>query len=229
MLVSVAAIAAVWLSFSAALAQGCRIALSLALDVSSSVDAREYTLQIEGLARALEDPAVRAALMLVPEAPVALQVFEWSGEHHQEVIVDWAFVRTPADTDRIAEALRGHQRSVSDGQTALGEALDFGYRQFDRAPLCAVYKIDVSGDGQSNVGILPQDLYWNGPFNPVTVNGLAIEASVAALSLYFRNFVIRGPGAFVMQVASFEDYAEAIRDKLLRELLSEQLVQLTDD
>ena len=42
-----------------AAAAECRLALSLGLDVSSSVDAREYRLQTEGLAAALIAPEVR--------------------------------------------------------------------------------------------------------------------------------------------------------------------------
>ena len=57
----------------------CRQALALGLDVSGSVDAGEYALQLGGLAAALESADVRAALLDIPELPVHLTVFEWSG------------------------------------------------------------------------------------------------------------------------------------------------------
>ncbi len=41
----------------------CLQALALGLDVSGSVDAREYRQQIGGLAEALSDPRVRAAYL----------------------------------------------------------------------------------------------------------------------------------------------------------------------
>src|SRR5690606_25524706 len=71
-----------------AAAQSCRLALSLALDVSSSVDAREYALQNEGLARALTAPEVVEAFLAMPGQVVALHVFEWSGRAQQVLRLD---------------------------------------------------------------------------------------------------------------------------------------------
>jgi hypothetical protein len=209
---------ALLLAAPAAFAQDCRIALTLALDVSSPVDADEYRLQVEGVAQALEDEFVRAAVFQVPGVTVALQVFEWSGEFEQQIIVDWTTVQAEADLDRIAATLRAHPRAFLGGSTAIGDALIFAREQLRRAPACGLQKIDVSGDGQSNVGILPQDVYWEHDFRGVTVNGLAIEASAAMLSVYYRNFVIHGADSFVIQIRDYPDYAEAIRNKIVREL-----------
>ncbi|MFC6686684.1 DUF1194 domain-containing protein [Jhaorihella thermophila] len=60
-------------------AAACRHALALGLDVSGSVDGREYRLQLDGLAAALRDPRVKQALLAMPAAPVRIAVFEWSG------------------------------------------------------------------------------------------------------------------------------------------------------
>ncbi|MEM7581568.1 MAG: DUF1194 domain-containing protein, partial [Cyanobacteria bacterium P01_A01_bin.80] len=47
----------------------------LGLDVSGSVDATEYRLQLDGVARALLDDGVADAFMIMPDAPVRLMVF----------------------------------------------------------------------------------------------------------------------------------------------------------
>ena len=60
----------------------CRQALALGLDVSGSVDGGEYRLQLDGLAAALREPAVIAAMLSVPSAPVHLAIFEWSEPGH---------------------------------------------------------------------------------------------------------------------------------------------------
>ena len=57
----------------------CRLALSLGLDVSGSVDETEYGLQMHGLAAALLNPQVQDALLAFPGAPVRLHVFKWAG------------------------------------------------------------------------------------------------------------------------------------------------------
>ena len=51
-------------------AMECRQALALGLDVSGSVDAREYRLQLSGVASALDAPEVREKLLSMPAAPV---------------------------------------------------------------------------------------------------------------------------------------------------------------
>ena len=45
-----------------------------------------------------------------------------------------------------------------------------------------------------------------------------VEDAGGKVQLYFRKNVIGGPGAFVIRAHSFDDYAEAIRLKLLREI-----------
>ena len=52
----------------------------------------------------------------------------------------------------------------------------------------------------------------------VTVNGLAIINDEPYLEEYYRGHVIGGPGAFVMVADDYQDFVEAIRLKLLREL-----------
>ena len=216
-----AAVLAAGLLAQTALAQvtgTCRVALTLALDVSSSVDALEYRLQIGGLADALEDPDVVRVILGVPGTSVALQVFEWSDLHDQHIIHDWIEVRGEAELSTLVATLRTHTRTFANGKTGLGQALAFGLRQLQRGPRCGLMKIDVSGDGQSNVGIPPQSLYGRLDFGQVTVNGLAIASDEEALARYYRNFVIHGPGAFVEEAADFTAYAQAIKRKLIREL-----------
>jgi hypothetical protein len=203
----------------------CRLALTLAVDVSSSVDTEEYRLQIEGIAGALKDPEVRASI-LQRDTTVALQVFEWSGESDQSVIKDWTTIATSADLDRLADELVAHERPFLGGQTALGQAIDFALTQLQRGPACWEAKIDVSGDGQTNEGIRPQDLYWKRSFGDVTVNGLAIESNVPGLFGYYQDFVIRGPDAFVIRARNYADFARAMREKLIRELGVPQLGML---
>jgi len=74
------------LAGSTAAAAPCRLALAMALDVSGSVDQKEYRLQLDGLAKALTDPDVSAAFLGMPGAPVAHAVYEWSASSYQRVV-----------------------------------------------------------------------------------------------------------------------------------------------
>ena len=142
-------------ALSAGPAAACRLALSLGLDVSSSVDAREYRLQTLGLAAALTAPEVRDAFLADPGAPVMLQVYEWSGWQQQVIRQDWVTIRGPDDLDAVALRLGSQKRSFEQYPTALGFALLFGARSLAGRTECVERKLDLAGDGTNNDGMAP--------------------------------------------------------------------------
>ncbi|HKL68529.1 DUF1194 domain-containing protein [Salibaculum sp.] len=202
-------------------AAACRLALALAMDVSSSVDAAEDALQRGGLAAALVAPDVQAAF-LAPGDPVALAVYEWSGRRKQILLQDWVLIRAPSDLQAVSARIAASPRSHDDFPTALGYALGYGATLLGRAPDCAAATLDVSGDGENNEGFGPEEAYRAFPFDGITVNGLVVRAMPtegrADLVSYYRDTVIRGPGAFVEVAGGFADFERAMRAKLIREL-----------
>lgn len=198
--------------------QACRLALSLALDVSSSVDAQEYALQNEGLARALTAPDVVAAFLAVPGWVVALHVFEWSGRNQQTLRIDWTAIGSEADLHAAARQIRSQRRSSTAFPTALGTALAFGAAALAERGDCAQHTLDISGDGVNNDGLSPDAARQALPFAGITINGLVVGPSHATLRSYYERFVIQGAGAFVEVATDYADFEEAIRRKLLREL-----------
>ena len=203
----------------------CRQALVLGLDVSGSVDSGEYRLQLDGLAAALENPAVAAALLEGAAAPVRLLAFEWSGPSHQRNLTGWHEVTDRAALAAFTETLRGTARQPANPATALGTALATGLGLLDEQPDCWKRTLDISGDGMSNAGPRPNDIGAGLAGPGVTVNALVIGdggggtlSASADLLGYFEAYVIRGPGAFALPAASFTDYEAAMVRKLLREL-----------
>lgn len=199
-------------------AAACRLALLLALDVSASVDADEDLLQRQGLARALLAPAVADAFLAFGTDHVALAVYEWSGRRQQDLLLDWTVIAGAEDLAVAAAAIATSKRGHDDMPTALGYALGHAAGLFEDAPDCVAWKLDVSGDGRNNEGFGPDLAYREFPLDRVTVNGLAIAESDREIADYYRRVLIRGPGAFVIEVTRFEDYEAAMTEKLLREL-----------
>lgn len=207
----------------------CRQALALGLDVSGSVDAREYALQINGLAGALSDPDVREVLLGQPEAPVSLAVYEWSGPGNQAIVLPWTSITNAAQLDAAIVRIQRAQRQEGALTTAIGSALETGFALLNQRSDCLTLTLDISGDGPSNTGPRPQDVSHSGA-RQITVNGLVIATSdtngdgrlaeIKELSSYYRAYVIRGFGAFVETALGFEDYETAMKRKLLRELTS---------
>lgn len=220
----------------------CRLALALGLDVSGSVDVREYRLQIDGLAGALLRPDVQAAFLAFPEAPVRLLVYEWSGLGRQRTLVPWTAVTSRDDLLVIAGALASTPRVASEPPTAIGQAMLSGARRLAQQPGCWRRTLDLTGDGKSNTGPRPRDVKDLPQLDGITINALVIgsdqlgqadrrQAEIADLWAYFRTEVIRGPQAFVEVALGFEDFENAMARKLLKELktlsVSEQAPAIT--
>ena len=198
----------------------CRLALLLAMDVSSSIDEAEYRLQRDGLALALLAPEVQEAFLRTPD-PVALSIFEWSGARNQQIVLDCVEIRSRADLLAAAERLSATDRKERLFPTSLGNALGFAAGQLQRAPDCLRKTLDVSGDGRNNHGFPPASAYRHFPYAGVVVNGLAIGGAedLPGLVQYFADEVIRGPGAFIETAFDHSDFERAMRRKLERELL----------
>ncbi|MEZ5778117.1 MAG: DUF1194 domain-containing protein [Paracoccaceae bacterium] len=207
----------------------CRQALALGLDVSGSVDAREFELQVRGLAGALLSDRIARILLETPENPVTLAVFDWSGAEDQRLILPWTEITDADALNRAAGVIATTNRVERSPATGVGAALLFGDALLAQRPDCWSAALDLSGDGLNNSGIAPRDVTLPQRARPVTVNALVIgvnrdegwdggDPGVAELTAWFRTDVIRGPDAFVETALGYEDFAAAMERKLLREL-----------
>lgn len=215
----------------------CRQALALGLDVSGSVDQIEYRLQLDGLAQALVDAEVQAAFLQVPERPVRLLIYEWSGLYDQRVVLGWTTVTRSDQLSDIAAQLRNtRQAKAKDATTAISAAMLFGAAQLAQQSDCWQKTLDISGDGPANIGAHPDDL-TDAQLGDVTINGLVIGPqsrsntsknlqNVKSLEGYYRSFVLHGPAAFAEVAQDHSDFAAAMRRKLVRELQLPSLSRL---
>lgn len=199
--------------------QPCRLALALALDVSSSVDAREYALQRDGLAAALDDPDIRRVI-LNGAGPVALTVYEWSGRYQQHQVLPWVLLSEAGDIDDAVARISAARRAYTGYPTAIGYALGHGAGLLAAAPACDRQVIDLSGDGIGNEGFGPPLAYRHFPFAGVTVNGLAVTEGGADSEVvaYYLSQLRHGPGAFVEVARGYADFRRAMTLKLFREM-----------
>jgi len=193
----------------------CDLALALAVDVSGSVDRHEYRLQMDGLAAALRDPVISEALVTLN---ARLSLVQWTGSSRQHVAIPWTDIDSFEAVEAIANRVAAAPRQWRNYSTAIGDALMFTLATFPAAADCARRLIDVSGDGVSNEGTDPRDTHSALRAAGITVNAIAIEASDTDLTAYYFEHVITGEGAFVVTAATFTDYPDKIRRKLLREV-----------
>ncbi|PSL20177.1 DUF1194 domain-containing protein [Shimia abyssi] len=204
-------------------ARACDIALLLAVDVSGSVDPKEYRIQMDGLAAGMRDGVVVEALV---QAKAAVALMQWTGEGRQALVVPWTSVESFEAAEDLALAIEAAPRSWDRYSTAIGDALLRARNEFDTAPDCRRRVIDVSGDGISNEGAEPSEVRRIMKAAEITVNALVIETDETDLTAYFWENVITGSGAFVVTANGFEEYPKRIREKLIREV-AEQISLFT--
>lgn len=204
--------------------------LVLAIDASSSVDDSEWELQRQGYAGAFRDPEIQAALASGPNKRVGIAVVVWADATVPRWDSDWFVLATPADSERLAGFMAGLPR-IPVGGTGIGAGLAFAIRKLDRNGVTALRQVvDVSGDGRETP---PRETVVLIPManalaraKGVIVNGLAIVNEDQGLAVWYRDNVIAGPGSFVMAAADYEDFAEAIRKKLLKEIEHQERLSL---
>ena len=193
--------------------------LVLAVDTSSSVSPLEFDLQMRGLAEAFRHPAVLSAIRAAGDLGIAVSLVQWSDNRNQFVAVDWMTLHQESDVLALADEIDKAPRFLVGGGTAIGGALEFAARQFERNDFEGRRKvIDLSGDGRTNQGAHPGPIRDEAVAKGITVNGLAILNEDVYVDRYYRFNVIGGTGAFVMTAADYESFADAMLQKLVKEI-----------
>lgn len=200
-------------------ASGCGVALVMGLDVSSSVDDREYNLQVDGLVDALRSPEVTEAILASEGGGILASAFMWSGQEKQNLMADWAWLDSRGDIVAFSQTIRDARREVRSWPTALGAAAAYAAELHGKAPrACTRRVIDISGDGINNSGVHPDRLAEANVFDGLVINGLVIRGATPDPYRYYSTRLIYGPNAFVEIAENYADYPRAIKRKLLREL-----------
>ena len=206
--------------------------LVIASDVSTSMDAEEKQLQLQGFVAAFRDSEVVRAVMRGPRRRIAATYIEWGGEGRQRIVVPWSLIDGPDTAAAFADRLAATYPGRLVFGTAMGEALLFGAGLFPTSGFASERRvIDISGDGKSNKGpplelaralVLSRDITINGL--PIvydqtwSVGGGNEDFAADDLTEYFLTQVVGGPDAFVVPVSDPEVYRYAIRQKLIREI-----------
>jgi len=210
-------------------ADGIEVDLELILmvDVSRSMTARELEIQRRGYASALQSDAVYAALRSGLLQRVALSYVEWAGTNAQRVIVDWRLLETRDDLDAFARTLTA-EFNPNLRRTSISGALLFAAESLEDNIYAGLRRvIDVSGDGPNNAGrpvlrareaVLAKGITING-LPLMTREGMGARWHLDDLDAYYSDCVIGGPGAFVIPVRDWGDFAEAVTRKLVLEMV----------
>lgn len=222
-------------------------ALVLAVDVSDSVDAERYRLQMEGIALALEDDGVINAITSGPRGAILLSLVSWADK--AELQMPWTLVRNAEEARAVAGIIRALPQRTGE-YTCVARMLTY-VREFviDTLPATASRRvIDVSGDGIDNcsrpdvsaqerdklvaagvaINALPilvkgeNDVVGSGAYRApgFVLDGQPIGPGVGETTIdaWYRDYVIGGPGAFVLTAQGFGDFGRSFRQKFVTEI-----------
>jgi len=211
---------------AAAVGPAVDLELILGVDISRSMDESELRIQRDGYVQAFRSAEIVRAIGGGLNGRIAVTYFEWAGENVQNVIVPWTVIDGPAAAAAVADRLsQAALTSANSLGTSISAAVLFASSLFDPTAAPRPRRaIDISGDGPNSRGPqmpMARNLVL---LTGVTINGLAIvlpgndPSGAEDLGEYYRQCVIGGPAAFVVQVTSLNDFQSAIRRKLVLEI-----------
>jgi Protein of unknown function (DUF1194) len=200
--------------------------LVIAVDISYSMDLDELAVQREGYAQAIVSEEFLQALRAGPKAKISVTYFEWSTSSNQKIIIPWRIVDGPEAADAVAnEIMSNPVRRGS--RTSISGAILFATPLFDENPYRGLRRvIDISGDGPNNDGPPVTPVRDQALAKGIVINGLPVmmrEPSYSTMEInnldwYYEDCVIGGPGSFLVPIKDRENFKEAIREKLIREV-----------
>jgi hypothetical protein len=223
-------------------------ALIVSVDVSGSVDARRYALQMDGIAKALEDPEIIASMLSGPRASTMFTMVEWS--ENAVIAIPWTRLASPDDVLKLAARVRKTPRPVGEFTCLAHMMRVVSDLVLPTLPAQARRVVmDVSGDGVDNcdgdaaTGAMRDLLVATG----MTINGLPINegdpneplgagafrapgrdfenrsnvGEIKTLEPWYSKYVIGGDGAFILPANGYNDFDRAIKQKFAIEVSEE--------
>lgn len=211
-------------------------ALVVSVDVSNSVDEGRYKLQMEGIAKALEDPSVIDAITGGSAGGILFSMVTWADT--PSFVIPWIRIANKADALAAARRVRSLPQQGGEFTCMTRMLRSANDKIVPQIPAKASrIIIDVSGDGPDNcnaeepIDKVRNELVANG----VTINGLpilldtpedsallpkAVPGGKPPLEQWYREHVMGGPSSFVLPALGYGDFERAIRQKFVIEVSS---------
>ena len=206
----------------AAPANAVDVELVLAVDISQSMDEREFALQRAGYVAALRHPDFVKAVRSGSTGRVALAYFEWAGVVRDDGVIAWQVIDSAESANVFADKIAARPFRSFRG-TSISGALAFGAGLLEATAFDATRSvIDISGDGPNNTGLAVASTRDAAVAKGIVINGLPILISPSPtfrhLDQYYAECVTGGPGSFVLPIYAASEFATAIRRKLILEV-----------
>jgi hypothetical protein len=220
------ALAAPVTSLQAVAQERTDVELVFLADASGSIDDAEIVFQRQGYADAITDPQILSVIRNGAYGKIALTYVEWGSTESQEVVVPWAVIGDEASAEAFAKRLMAEPRRAF-GRNAIGNAIAFAQALIETNDVEGFRKvIDLSADSANNWGGIPIEIARRNAIEAgIIINGLALLCRACSgrpvsydLERAFAETIIGGPGSFVVTADGRDQFAAAVRRKLILEL-----------
>jgi Protein of unknown function (DUF1194) len=194
------------------------------LDASSSMDAQETMVQVDGMAQAIRAPEIIAAIKNGRHGRIGFAVFLWANGDFPE-LVSWRVIGSPQDAAAASNEISSRVRSILDGRaqsvggmTDLSSALEHAAEMLQRSPYASKRAIvNIVGDGEDNVGEDSSRIRDALVARGVVINGVVVGGDPAVMA-YYRSAVVGGPTAFLLAADKPETLVHAFAFKFMSEI-----------
>jgi hypothetical protein len=219
--------------------------LILATDVSGSIDGTDFALQRAGYEAAFRSPSVISAIESGAVDIIAVTLWDFAND--VKVAVGWTVISNSATSNAFADAIAAAPRGsvgLNDGQSNLiNQALDdLNFNSYEGIRRV----LDISSEGAEDIDPCSfdnvncpavqaaRDAFLSGggtAINAIWLNdgnyfGLDPEDIINAFEYGSLN-VIGGPDSFQTFASNFDDFAPAIKSKLVREISGREIPEPT--
>jgi len=198
--------------------------LVLLMDVSGSITAGEFALQVAGYAQAFQNGAIQALIGGMADG-IAVTLVQWSGNGQQAQSIGWTHLTDAASSNAFATSISTMLRAFN-GSTAVGQAINFGAALFGTNNFDGDRQvIDISGDGADNVDgtgftVAARNAALAGETD--VINAIIMLGDAGLQAFYTNNVVggvnLDGSGAFVLAANDATDFQTAIVQKITAEI-----------
>ena len=185
--------------------------LAFVVDASGSIDENEKLRRRQGYVDALTHPRIQRAII----SGIGVAFIEFSAYGCERLSVQW----TTVDGSQSATAF-GRKLLVLDydpclGGNAAADALAFAAQLMDEKSFEGTRRvIDFSGDGPNTLGMSLRGVRRDVLRRDITINALVLERlEMPELPDYFRDEVIGGLGAFMVEAKNHASFSAAILKK----------------
>jgi hypothetical protein len=200
-----------------AMAADCSVSIVTGVDVSASITPEELALQVDGIASALQSPAVLSAIL--SQGCARFSVFLWA-DGKPAVVLPWTDVQSADDAAAVGQVLSQatqHYSKEVGTLTDVSGALEFSWMLLNQNPPTGKQVVNLISNGEDNVSDGPQIVSARMRAAGVVINAVLMGPS-ETIDQYYRENVTGGLGSFIMRIDASEDVAAAFRSKFILDL-----------